>query len=235
MKRTVLISGASSDIGLAVCRRYLGAGWRVLAHYRTLRAELEALVGVDCETWQCDFVDTAGLETVLRDDRRLTAVDALINLAAEVAPSAFSDVTAADILRALSVNLVPGLLLMKTLGPAMAERGFGRIVHASSIGVKYGGGSSTFPYSLSKHALEFIPGECRHWAAKNVFVNVVRVGVTETRLHDLIPGKDPADRLRLIPAGRMAAPEEIAEALFWLGSEANGFTTGQVTAVSGGE
>ena len=234
--RTAFVSGASSDIGLALCRRYLDAGWRVIGHFRTPRAELDALRGEMLETWQCDFADTPKLERALRDNAdRFRRADSFISLAADVQPCRFDQAGADVILAALGVNLLPGLLLMREIGPAMAERGFGRIVHASSIGVKFGGGSETFAYSLSKHAQEFIPRACRAWAERNVFVNVVRIGVTETRIHARLPDRDFAARTALIPARRAATPQEVAEALFWLGSERNGFTTGQVIAVAGGE
>lgn len=234
--RTAFVSGASSDIGLALCRRYLDAGWRVIGHFRTPRPELDALRGTMLETWQCDFADTARLEAALREEAdRLQQADSLVSLAADVRPCRLEQAGADEILAALSVNLLPGLLLMRTMGPAMVERGFGRIVHASSIGVKFGGGSETFSYSLSKHAQEFIPRACRSWAERNVFVNVVRIGVTETRLHGRLPERSMAERAKLIPAKRPATPDEIARTLFWLGSEQNGFTSAEVLAVAGGE
>lgn len=234
--RTAFVSGASSDIGLAVCRRYLDAGWRVIAHHRTPRPELEALVGPALETWRADLSDTTGLEAALAADPGFFArADAFINLAADIRPASFDAASAADLLVALATNTIPGLLLMRAMGPAMAERGFGRIVHASSIGVKYGGGRDSLAYSLSKHAQEFIPGACRAWAARNVFVNIVRVGVTDTRFHTRMPGKDMAARAAMIPARRLATPDEIADALTWLGSDRNGFTTGETIAVAGGE
>lgn len=237
--RTVLITGASSDIGLAAARRYLAAGWRVIGHYRTLRPELAALMaeaGSAFEGWQADFADTAALEAKLATEPAFfTRADALVNLAAALPAQRFEETSAAEILSVLAVNLLPGLLLMRLMGPAMAERGFGRIVHASSIGVKFGGGGDSFSYSLSKHAQEFIPSAARKWAAANVLVNVLRIGVTDTRTHEHIPGKNMAQRAALIPAKRMATPDEIAGSIFWLGSEENGFTSAQVIAASGGE
>jgi 3-oxoacyl-[acyl-carrier protein] reductase len=234
--RTVFVAGASSDIGLAVCRRYLAAGWRVIGHFRTPRAELDALKSGNFEPWQADFADTDTLERALQDDKTFFhRADALINLAAVVRPSRFEDATAADILATLAANLVPGLLLMRTMGSAMVRRGFGRIVHASSIGVKFGGGANSFTYSLSKHAQEFIPFEARHWASEDVFVNVLRIGVTDTRAHASFVPKNMPARVKMIPAQRMAHPIEIAETIYWLGSETNGFVTGQVINVSGGE
>jgi len=237
--KTVLITGASSDIGLAACRRYLAAGWRVISHYRTMRPELAALLKTHqglLEGWHADFADTATLEGNLASEPSFfTRADALVNLAATLPAKRYEEASAVEILDVLRINLIPGLLLMRIMGPAMAERGFGRIVHASSIGVKFGGGTDSFCYSLSKHAQEFIPSATRKWAASNVLVNILRVGVTDTRIHNNVPGKSLADRTKLIPMHRPASPEEMAETLFWLASEANGYTTGQVIAASGGE
>ncbi len=234
--RQVLITGASSDIGLALCREYLDAGWHVIGQYRTERSELDALGERQFTKWRCEFSNIENLEGDLKDDVfDISKSAAFINLAADLSPIKFSQATSANILDALSVNLLPGLLIMQSLGPKMAVENFGRIVHGSSIGVKFGGGESSFTYSLSKHTQEFIPQECRKWAEQNVYVNIVRIGVTDTRLHSKIPHKDMAARAKLIPAGRLASPEEIAGTLFWLGSDNNSFTTNEVIAVSGGE
>jgi len=232
----VLIAGASSDIGLALCRRYLDEGWEVVGHYRTRRPEFDAFVSRSFMDWKCDFSDISELEKVIeRQPEQLQNIDSFVNLAAELKPLKFEDAKAADILRAISVNALPGIILMQALAPAMLRRGFGRFVHASSIGVKYGGGSQSYCYSLSKHMQEFIPGSCRAWAASGVYVNVLRIGVTDTRIHAHLPERSLAERVEKIPVQRAARPEEIAEALFWYGSEKNTFTTNQVIAVAGGE
>jgi NAD(P)-dependent dehydrogenase (short-subunit alcohol dehydrogenase family) len=187
------------------------------------------------QTWQADFADANELEREIAEQRaRLSKVDSFVNLAATMPVCSFQDATADGILATLATNLIPGLLLMREVAPAMVERGWGRIVHGSSIGVKFGGGSDSFLYSLSKHAQEFIPRAARLWAAHGVLVNVVRIGVTATRASTNYPDKQ-VDRVALIPARRVATTEEIAETLFWLGSEQNGFISGEVVAASGGE
>jgi NAD(P)-dependent dehydrogenase (short-subunit alcohol dehydrogenase family) len=143
--------------------------------------------------------------------------------------------TAENLLRAFTTNVIPSLLFMKTLVPAMIDRGWGRIVNLGSIGVKYGGGNKTFCYSLSKHALEFFPKDHKTWATSNVLINTLRVGVTDTRMHKVDPDKDMNERVAMIPMGRMATPEEIADVVYWLGSKQNTIMTGQVVTAAGGE
>jgi len=234
--KQVLVTGASSDIGLAVCQKYLDADWRVIGHYKTERLELDKLRGDRFKKWHCDFSNIKNLENDLKVDiLNISKSNAFINLAAHLSPVKFSDATSENIMTTLNINLLPGLLIMKFLGTKMVANKFGRIVHGSSIGVKFGGGESSFNYSLSKHAQEFIPQECQKWAKNNVFINIVRIGVTKTRLHSKIPSKNMTTRTKLIPIGRLATPAEIAEPLFWLGSDKNSFTTNEVISVSGGE
>ena len=187
----------------------------MLAHYRTPRPDLEALAGADLELWQADLTDLEHLEEQIRSSPGFfRRADAFVNLAAAMPACSFAAADAKSILSTLAVNLVPGILLSRAVAAAMVERKWGRIVHASSIGVKFGGGSDSYLYSLSKHALEFIPGEARRWAAHNVLVNCVRVGVTNTRGHANFPAKQLGDRVARIPVGRMAEPQEIAGTLF---------------------
>ena len=231
--------GASSAIGLAVCRRYLDEGWTVLAHYNCNGAvlhDLEARMDGRLSAIQMAFDDPYELEIQL-DTLRADYIDSdvLVNCAAKLEPRIFGELDAAFVLDHLAVNLLPGLLLMRDLAPAMATRGWGRIVHLGSIGVKFGGGYNSFAYTLSKYALEMIPTEFRGWAVRNVLVNTLRVGVTNTVIHECDTDKIMDERMALIPMRRMAEPSEIAAGVWFLGSEENTYITGQVIPISGGE
>ena len=161
--------------------------------------------------------------------------DVLINMAAISPPKPFNNISAIDIVEVLNINLIAALLLIRTITPKMIQRQWGRIVNIGSIGVKFGGGSNNFCYSLSKHSLEFFPEDHKIWAAENVFINTLRVGVTDTRFHQRDPEKNMKLRVQKIPAKRMASPDEMANIIYWYGSDQNTFTTGQVITASGGE
>ncbi|MCB1306188.1 MAG: SDR family oxidoreductase, partial [Leptospiraceae bacterium] len=102
-------------------------------------------------------------------------------------------------------------------------------------GVKFAGSSHSTIYSASKRALEgFAMSLSRQGAAKGILSNVIRVGVTDTRIHR-VPGKVMEARKEMIPLKRMASPDEIAGAtMFLLGPDA-AFITGAIIPVSGGE
>jgi len=239
MSKQVLITGANSDIGIAVCRRYLADKYRVIAHYRNDVSGLDRLreeMGARLIPCRADFADPEAVEQMIDADPDLfNATDVLINMAALRDPIAFSDVTSNDLLRHFTVNVIPMVMLIQRLVSSMMERGWGRIVNISSIGVKFGGGQTTFCYSLTKHTSEFMPAVHREWAVCNVFVNAVRLGVTETRYFKEMSKDVRNARTALIPVKRMATPEEMAEFIYWLGSEHNTFMTGQVISPSGGE
>lgn len=236
--RQVLISGASSDIGIELCKQYLRRDYAVVAHYHTGRAEFFDLLNdnPNATPLQIDLSKPEDLESALESNRELLErSDAFVSAAAIAEPVSFEEIDANAILRHLHVNLLPGVLLTAMLAPKMMERAWGRIVHVSSIGVKFRGGARNFCYALSKHAAEFIPANYKSWASRNVFVNAVRVGVTDTRFHGNDPGKDMSERVSMIPAGRMATPEEMAGMLFSICSEENTFMTGEVVSIAGGE
>jgi len=235
-KRRVLILGASSDIGLAVTQKYLDAGFRVTGHFHRNPEALRSLSlshpGLDL--LELDLTDLSSVQSAVQDPA-ITDHDVLICLAALAAPMGLDFIDLDLLTQTMNVGALANYVLLGALGPAMAERGWGRIVIGSSIGVRFGGGLDSFAYALANHACEFIPRLARDWAANNVLTNVVRIGVTDTKMHSAFSGRNLREREALIPMGRAADACEIVDYLFWLGSEQNTYVTGQVTAISGGE
>ena len=234
--RQALVLGASSDIGIALCTRYLDAGYRVLAHVHAHPEALNVLVdsGAAIELLPCDLSDLDTVQAMAATDG-VCASDAVVFLAAQAAPTSLSSATPPELTSALNVGALANYLVMGSVGPAMAERGWGRILIGSSIGVTFGGGRDSFAYALANHASEFIPREARDWAEHNVLTNVVRIGVTNTKMHQAFPQRKLDERAQLIPMRRPASVDEIADYLFWHGSAANSYVTGQRLAISGGE
>jgi 3-oxoacyl-[acyl-carrier protein] reductase len=117
----------------------------------------------------------------------------------------------------------------------MIQKKWGRVVNSSSVGVKFGGGIQNYEYSLSKHINEFIPAHIRKLADKNIFYNVLKIGLTNTKLHRKIPNKNLKERTKLVPLKKMATPKTIADYIFYLSTEKNQFITNEVINITGGE
>ena len=72
------------------------------------------------------------------------------------------------------------------------------------------------------------------WGKNNVFVNTIRIGVTDTKIHKKIKNKNLAKRVKLIPLKRMAKPSEVADFIFYVATK-NTFITNEVLSIAGGE
>ena len=228
-----MVIGASSTVGVEVCKRYLTAGHLVTAHFNSSLPALSTLApNSRLEPVQCDLADLSSVRELANAN---TDTDILIFLASLATPSHLENIDVSQLERALAVGALSNYILMGAIGPAMAQRQWGRIVIGSSIGVKFGGGTDSFAYALANHASEFLPRSVRDWTPSNVLTNVVRIGVTDTPLHEAFPDRDFQQRVELVPLKRAATTSEIADFITWYGSEQNTYVSGQTVAISGGE
>ena len=117
----------------------------------------------------------------------------------------------------------------------MLRNKWGRILLSSSIGTSFGGSEKTFLYSLSKFNNEFIPKIFRSKYANYILYNVLKNGVTNTKIHLKIPSKNLKKRIKLIPTKRMATTEEVSNKIFYLASHENTLIHSQIINISGGE
>ena len=162
--------------------------------------------------------------------------DSIINLVGYIDNKGFEKTNLNSILKSLTINAIIPILIEKMLVKRMLSQKWGRILNCSSVGVKFGGGKNSYNYSLSKHCLEFIPNSYKNWAKKNVFINNLRIGVTDTKIHKKMKNNlNMKERLKFIPINRMARPKEMAVYIANLTTDNNSYMTGQTLTASGGE
>jgi NAD(P)-dependent dehydrogenase (short-subunit alcohol dehydrogenase family) len=162
--------------------------------------------------------------------------DSIINLVGYVDNRGFENTNLTSILRSLTVNALLPILIEKMLVKKMLSQKWGRILNCSSIGVKFGGGKNSYNYSLAKHCLEFIPNSYKSWAKKNVFINNLRIGVTDTKIHKKMKNHlNMKERVKFIPINRMATAKEMSVYITNLTTDNNSYMTGQTLTASGGE
>jgi len=238
-KRHVLILGGSSDIGIEVVKNFLKLKWTVTAHFFKNKKKLKNLKkdSKNLNIIEFNFANYNNLNVEKLVVKKFSGkYDTIINLIGYIDNKSFENTSLNSILKSLTINAILPILIEKMLVKRMLSQKWGRILNCSSIGVKFGGGSNSYNYSLSKHCLEFIPNSYKSWAKRNVFINNLRIGVTNTKIHKRMKNHSKIkERLKLIPINRMAEPKEISAYITNLTTDSNSYMTGQTLTASGGE
>jgi NAD(P)-dependent dehydrogenase (short-subunit alcohol dehydrogenase family) len=215
--RGALVTGASRGIGKAIAARLRKGGAKVL---NPPRQEL-------------DLLSNASIDVYLSHLRE--PVDILVNDAGINRLGSAVEASDSDIQETLQINLVAPLRLVRGLAPGMMERGYGRIVNISSIWSVVSK-PRRITYSASKSGLNGLTRTLAvELAPHNILVNAVAPGFVLTEMTRQNNTEADLDAIcRTIPAQRLAQPEEIAEVVAFLCSEANSYLTGQTLLVDGG-
>lgn len=216
--RTALVTGAGRGLGAAIATRFRDAGYAVLTPART---ELDLARPASIE----EYASSGGL----------AEVDVLVNNAAENRVALLGELDLADWNRMLQIDLTAPFELIRRTAGAMAARRWGRIVN---IGSAYGivSRAGRGGYSAAKSGLNGLTRTAAlEYAGGGVLVNTVCPGFADTEMTRQNNTPEAiADICSKIPLGRLARPEEIAEIVFFLGSEHNTYITGQTIPVDGG-
>lgn len=216
-KFNALLTGASRGIGAAIAMKMRNAGINVLTPSRK-QLDLSSNESID------QFLRTTDLP-----------IDILVNNAGINLIAAGLEVSDQNIVDTIQVNLVAPVRLIRGIVPHMVEKKYGRIVNISSIWSLVSK-PGRLTYSASKAGLNGVTRTLAvELASHNILVNSVAPGYTNTELTKINNTKDQIEEIKkLIPLGRLAEPEEIAEVVYFLCSEANTYITGQVIFADGG-
>lgn len=252
VQRGAVVTGANRGIGKAIALAYLRAGWPVLAIARTVES-LDALrkeagdLASRIRTLACDLADAAQLDGAARALAAADPVPAvLVNNAGISLSAPLQRTSDEDLQRVLQINAVAPYVLCRALVPRMADAGGGRVINIGSIaslkGIRY-----TSAYCASKHALLGLTRALAvEWGKRNVTVNAVCPGWTETDMFskalDAVVQKTgrSADQAREAvlannPMGRPVKPEEVAALVLYLSSPEAAGLTGAALSVDCGE
>jgi NAD(P)-dependent dehydrogenase (short-subunit alcohol dehydrogenase family) len=242
--KAALVTGGGSGLGRASAIALARAGATVTVADVDEQGgkETAALVseeaGGDADFVRADVTQADEVEAMVdKAVARWGRLDCALNNAGTTGVSApTADYTLDDWNRAIALNLTGVFLCLKYELPAMLERG-GAIVNMAS-----GAGLVGFPglpaYVASKHGVVGLTrAAALEYASQGVRVNAICPGSTRTpMLEGFMGGDEQVERMmtRAVPLGRLGRPEEIAEAVVWLCSDAASFVVGHSLAVDGG-
>ncbi len=240
--RVAVVTGGSSGIGKAMARALAGAGARVVVVARQA-AGLDAAVteirsaGGTAGRVRADLGDRAGIGRACDEVRAIFgAPDILVNAAGVNIRPPLADLTLADWSRTLDVNLTAPFLLGQEFGPAMAARGWGRIINVASQQAMRAFGNSG-GYGAAKGGLVSLTrSQAEAWATSGVQCNAIAPGFVPTAM-TMAVASDPERSAALAArtmVGRNGRPADFAGIAVFLASSASDYVTGQLICVDGG-
>ncbi|WP_372617884.1 SDR family oxidoreductase [Falsiroseomonas sp.] len=248
MSRSVmLVTGAGKGIGAAVARLAAARGHDLLLTWGSDRTAAEATAavcraaGAAVELVQADAADPEATAFAFAAcDARFGRLDAFIGNAGTTGPaSSFLDSTDATWQRVFAINTLGLATACREAARRMAGSRGGRggnIVCISSRAPAFGAPFEFIHYAASKGAVDaMVRGLAKELAGEGIRVNAVAPGMIDTAIHASAGVPERVERIvPTVPMKRLGTPEEVAEAVLWLASDAASYVTGAVLDVSGG-
>ena len=239
--RVALISGASSGIGAATAELLSSLGAKVAIGYNRNREGAEQLVKrfPEVVAIQADVTQSAEARKLVNQAvDALGPIDILINNAGSLLERVpLLQISEARWNEVMDLNLKSALICAQAVAPGMVERRRGSIINIVSIAGRNGGGPGAGAYATAKGALiTLTKGLAKELAPHNVRVNAVSPGVIDTPFHEVFSTPEMMHNfVRTIPMGRVGTPQEVANVIAFLASDAAAYVAGETIEVNGGQ
>lgn len=238
--KTVLVTGASGDIGLGICAKFLEQKCSVVALYHSHSAPLVDLKdhhpdGERLHIVQCDLTraeDIAGL--CERLSREAGKVDVLVNNAGIVKDNLFSAMSVDEFSSVIDTNLLSLFRLTKEVLMLLRAAESPAIINVASIAALVPS-VGQINYSASKGAiLSFTRTLAAELAPRGVRVNAVAPGMIESKMVKKVSRTVVREVTQSIPLKRLGKCEEVANTIVYLSSSAASYIVGQTIIIDGG-
>lgn len=227
--RVVLITGGNRGIGFAIAQEFVAAGHKVAVTVRSGSGP-EGSLAVRADVLNSEALDLAIAEV----EQKLGPIDVLVANAGITKDTLLLRMSDEDFEQVINTNLNGVFRVLKRATKSMIKQRFGRVLLIGSV-VGLLGSPGQINYSASKSALVGMARSLtRELGGRGITANVVAPGFIDTDMTDELTDEQKKDYLSRIPAGRFAAPSEVAKVCLWLASDDASYISGAVIPVDGG-
>jgi NAD(P)-dependent dehydrogenase (short-subunit alcohol dehydrogenase family) len=238
--KTAIITGGGSGLGLATAKKFVENNIKTIIIGRNeenLTEVAESLGGL-CSYKVCDLSNLKGIPGLVDDlVKEFGTLDILVNNAGINQKKAFTEVTDEDFQQVILTNLTAVFALSREVAKHMLQKKTGCIINISSMAAQYG-----LPYVIAYTAAKTgIEGMTRGMAVElspqGIRVNCVAPGFIATNMSAKALDDDPQRKQKVLsrtPMGKLGNPEDVAEAILYLCSDAAKYVTGVILPVDGG-
>ena len=240
-KEVVFVTGGSRGIGKAIALKYAENGYNVVINYVSDKTDVEELEkefkekGAESLIIKADVSKSEEVEIVVKQAiEKFGKIDVLVNNAGITRDMLLMRMKEEDFNKVIDINLKGTFLVTKAVTPYMMKKRNGRIINLSSV-VGVTGNAGQCNYSASKAGIiGFTKSVAKELASRNIRANAVAPGFIETDMTAVLPDAVKENIHNQIPLKRMGTAKEVANLIYFLGSEESSYITGQVINIDGG-
>ena len=240
-EKVVLVTGGSRGIGKEVAMKFAKEGYNVVTNYVSDKTDKEGLKkefennNVKALVLKADVSKTEDVENLVKQAiDTFGKIDVLVNNAGITRDNLLMRMPEEDFDKVIETNLKGTFLVTKAVTKYMMKKRQGSIINLSSV-VGVAGNAGQSNYSASKAGIiGFTKSVAKELASRNIRANAVAPGFIETDMTDVLKEDVKEHIYNQIPLKRMGTAKEVAELIYFLGSDNSSYITGQVINIDGG-
>ena len=241
MSKVALITGGTRGIGKAIAIKFAQNGYNLVINYReeneeliNFKKELEQN-GINTLFIQGDVTDFERWGEIAKEViEKMGKIDILVNNAGITKDTLLLRMSEEDFDRVITVNLKGTFNVTKQVIPYMAKQRKGKVINVSSV-IGIIGNSGQANYAASKAGIIGFTKSCaKEFASRNVLVNAIAPGFIKTDMTNVLSDSIKENINNQIPLKRQGEATEVANLVYFLGSDDNTYITGQVINIDGG-
>ena len=240
-KQVALITGASRGIGKAIAIKYAQNGYNIVLNYVSDNTDVDGIekelsqygsqvLCVKADVSKADQVGNLVKQAIDKFER----IDVLVNNAGVTKDTLLMRMKEEDFDKVIDINLKGTFLMTKAVIPYMMKKRAGRIINISSV-VGVAGNAGQANYAASKAGIiGFTKSVAKEVASRNIRANCVAPGFIETDMTSVLSEEVKQSIYAQIPMKKMGTAQEVANVVYFLGSEESSYITGQTINIDGG-